>query len=73
MRAWFDRLVTYSMTATLSDHYVDFFTGWGAQMPPRHQHRRRRTNGHDHGMLTIPAHPDVADGLTVLRNNGFAS
>ena len=26
MREWFDQLVMYSMTATLSGNYVDFFT-----------------------------------------------
>ena len=26
MREWFGQLVTYSMTATFSDNYVDFFT-----------------------------------------------
>ena len=26
MREWFNQLVMYSMTATLSGHYVDFFT-----------------------------------------------
>ena len=26
MREWFAQLVTYSMTATLAGHYVDYFT-----------------------------------------------
>ncbi len=26
MREWFGQLVMYSMTVTLSGHYVDFFT-----------------------------------------------
>ena len=26
MREWFNQLVMYSMTATLSGHYVDFFS-----------------------------------------------
>ena len=26
MREWFNQLVLYSMTATLSGHYVDFFS-----------------------------------------------
>ena len=31
MREWFGQVVTYSMTVTMSGHYVDFFTlGQGA-------------------------------------------
>ncbi len=76
LRAWFGQLVTYSMTATLSDHYVDFFTlGQGVPQMLASVHGVNIAEADertlDHAMLTIPAHPDVADGLTVLRNNGF--
>ncbi len=75
-REWFGQLVMYSMTTALSGCYIDFFTlGQGVL----------RMLGEVHGvtvsesdlervrdaMLTMPAHPDVADGLTMLQDNGF--
>src|ERR1700733_14629125 len=76
MREWFNQLVMYSMTATLSGHYVDFFTlGQGIlqmlattcaiEIPEADVDELK------HAMLTMPAHPDVQDGLTALRDNGF--
>lgn len=76
LREWFNQLVMYSMTATLSDHYVDFFTlGQGVlgmladiyrvSIAESDVLRLRK------GMLTMPAHPDVTEGLTRLRDNGF--
>lgn len=75
-REWFGQLVLYSMTAALSGCYADFFSlGQGVL----------RMLGAIHGvpisdtdvdrirqaMLTMPAHGDVTDGLTLLRDNGF--
>ncbi len=76
MRDWFNQLVMYSMTATLSGHYVDFFTlGQGLLQMLASTHRLSVTDDDVHalkeGMLTMPAHPDVEDGLTALRDNGF--
>jgi 2-haloacid dehalogenase len=76
MREWFNQLVMYSMTATLSGHYVDYFSlGQGILGMLGHAHRLNVTDDDVHsvkrGMLTMPAHPDVADGLTALRDNGF--
>jgi 2-haloacid dehalogenase len=76
LREWFGQLVMYSMTATLSEHYVDFFSlGQGVL---RMLARIYRVNISDDdvsrlkaAMLTMPAHPDTADGLTKLRDNGF--
>ncbi len=76
MREWFGQLVMYSMTVTASGHYVDFFTlGQGVLR------MLATTRGVDiinddedalkHALLTMPAHPDVAEGLTLLRDNGF--
>ena len=76
MREWFGQLVMYSMTTALSGCYVDFFTLGQGML---------RMLGEIHGtpisdadldrikqaMMTMPAHPDVADGLTMLRDNGF--
>ena len=76
LREWFGQLVTYSMTATLAEHYVDFFTlGQGVL----------RMLGDIHGVIVtdadaarlkaamrvMPAHPDVAPALSDLRANGF--
>jgi 2-haloacid dehalogenase len=76
MREWFNQLVMYSMTATLSGHYVDFFTlGQGLLQMLASTHRQAITDDDVHAlkdsMLTMPAHPDVGDGLTALRDKGF--
>jgi 2-haloacid dehalogenase len=76
LREWFNQLVMYSMAATMSGHYVDF-PSLGQGVFQMAANARRLTVTDDdlrdlkHGMLTMPAHPDVADGLTALRNNGF--
>src|SRR6201981_4126630 len=69
MREWFNQLVMYSMTATLSGHYVDYFSlGQGVlQMlasSPRLAVTDDDLNALKDGMLTMPAHLDVGDGLT---------
>lgn len=76
MREWFNQLVMYSMTATLSGHYVDYFSlGQAILQMQAATHRIAITNDDIRAikdrMLTMPAHPDVADGLTALRDNGF--
>lgn len=76
MREWFGQLVTYSLTATLSGHYIDYFTlGQGLLRMLANVHHVDITEDDVHslkrGMLTMPAHPDVEDGLTALRNYGF--
>ncbi|GFM18224.1 2-haloalkanoic acid dehalogenase, type II [Mycobacterium sp. PO1] len=76
LREWFGQLVMYSMTVTLSDSYVDFFTLGRSVL---------RMLGDVHGvavgsddlerlgqsMRTMPAHPDVAEGLTTLADRGY--
>jgi 2-haloacid dehalogenase len=76
LREWFGQLVMYSMTATLSERYVDFFTlGQGVLRMLGDIYRVNITDDDvlrvKAGMLTMPAHPDAADGLTQLRDNGF--
>jgi 2-haloacid dehalogenase len=76
MREWFGQLVMYSMTVTASGHYVDFFTlGRGVlRMLATTRGVDIRDDDEDalkHAMLTMPAHPDVAEGLKLLRDNGF--
>src|ERR1700733_3403788 len=76
MREWFNQLVLYSMTATLSGHYVDFFTLGQGVLRMLATTRGVEIAEADvaalkHAMLTMPAHPDVEDGLMALRDNGF--
>jgi 2-haloacid dehalogenase len=76
IREWFNQLVTYSMTATLSGHYTDFFTLGQGVLRMLGTIRGVRIAEADldaikHAMLTMPAHPDVGDGLATLRDNGF--
>ena len=76
LREWFGQLVMYSMTATLAEHYVDFFTlGQGVLRMLADIYRVDITDDDVHRlqarMSTMPAHPDVIDALTALHDNGF--
>jgi 2-haloacid dehalogenase len=76
LRDWFGQLLLYSMTTTMADCYVDLFTlGQGLLKMLADIHHVDITDEDlrrvKEGMLTMPAHPDVADGLTALRDNGF--
>ena len=76
LREWFGQLVMYSMAATLAEHYVDFFAlGQGVLRMLADIYRVDITDD-DVGRLrdrmsTMPAHPDVVEALTALRDNGF--
>jgi 2-haloacid dehalogenase len=76
LREWFGQLVMYSMAATLAEHYVDFFTlGQGVLRMLADIHRVDITDDDvdrlQLRMRTMPAHPDVAESLKTLRDNGF--
>lgn len=76
LREWFGQLVVYSMTATLSGRYVDYFTlGQGVLRMLAAIHRVDITDDDldrvTIGMLTMPAHPDAEAGLGALRRAGF--
>jgi 2-haloacid dehalogenase len=76
MREWFGQLVMYSMTTALSGCYVDFFTlGQGVLRMLGEIHGTPISDGEldriKQAMMTMPAHPDVADGLVTLRDHGF--
>jgi 2-haloacid dehalogenase len=76
LREWFGQLVMYSMTATLAECYVDFFTlGQGVLHMLADIHRVNITDDDRvrlrEQMRTMPAHPDVAEALAALRDNGF--
>lgn len=76
LREWFAQLVMYSMSATLADRYVDFSTlaqGVLRMVGDTHRVVIRDDDLHrlKSGLLTMPAHPDAAEGLAKLRDNGF--
>jgi 2-haloacid dehalogenase len=76
LREWFGQLVLYSMTTTLSGLYEDFFSLargvfemvgaiHGVAVAAADVEALREC------LLTMPAHPDVEEGLTMLRQAGF--
>ncbi|TKK91631.1 haloacid dehalogenase type II [Herbidospora galbida] len=76
MREWLGHLFTYSMTATLSGLWTDFFTlGQGLLTMVGDIHGVEITpedvDDVKEAMLTMPAHPDVEPGLAALSEAGF--
>ena len=76
LREWYGQLVMYSMTVTMSGHYVDFFTLGQGILRMLGEIHGKTIAGSDlervrNAMLTMPAHPDVAEGLAMLRDTGF--
>lgn len=76
LREWFAQLIMYSMTITLADTYVTFpvlaqgvlrMLGDVYRVDVTKNDLDRLTTA----LLTMPAHPDAAEGLTALRDNGF--
>lgn len=76
LREWFAQLVMYSMTITLADGYVTFPVLAQGVLRMLGDIYRVDVTENDlarlkTGLLTMPAHPDAADGLAALRDNGF--
>lgn len=76
LREWLNQLFMYSMTATLSGRYVDFFSlGQGLLRMVADIHgvtvSSQDVEQIKQGMLTMPAHPDVVGGLNRLRDSGY--
>ncbi|ORW30800.1 haloacid dehalogenase [Mycobacterium paraense] len=76
LREWFGQLVMYSMTATFTDNYVTFpVLAQGVLRMLGDIYRVDITDDDlsrlKTGLLTMPAHPDAAEGLSALRDNGF--
>ncbi|ORA14636.1 haloacid dehalogenase type II [Mycobacterium arosiense] len=76
LREWFAQLIMYSMTITLADHYVTFpVLAQGVLRMLGDIHRVDVTdndlNRLQAQLLAMPAHPDAAEGLAALRDNGF--
>jgi 2-haloacid dehalogenase len=77
VREWFAQLVMYSMTITLADNYVTFpVLAQGVLRMLGEIYRVDITeNDVDRlktALLTMPAHPEAADALETLRDNGFS-
>jgi 2-haloacid dehalogenase len=76
LREWFGHLVMYSMTLTLSGLYKDFFSlgqGMFEMVGAVHAIKVGPVDIEDlkKGMLTMPAHADVKEGLKQLKEAGF--
>jgi 2-haloacid dehalogenase len=76
LRQWFGQLVMYSMTVTLAGTYVDFFTLGQAVLRMTADVHGIQIGDDDladlaRGMQTMPAHPDVAEGLSTLASQGY--
>jgi 2-haloacid dehalogenase len=76
LREWLGHLIMYSMTLTLSGLYKDFFSLGqgilqmlgdihGVSLKPSDIAEIKK------GMVTMPAHADVAEGLQKLKSAGF--
>jgi len=76
LRMWFDQLIMYSMTVTLAGRYTDFWAlGAGVLQMVGTIHgvpvKPDDVEALVHGMKTMPAHPDAAEGLRQLQAAGF--
>jgi 2-haloacid dehalogenase len=76
LREWFGHLVMYSMTITLSGLYKDYWElGQGLLRMVGTIHKVEITDDDvealKRGMMTMPAHPDVENGLAKLKDAGF--
>jgi 2-haloacid dehalogenase len=76
LREWLGHLIMYSMTITLSGLYKDYFSlGEGLLQMVGEIHgitiKPEDIQAIRSGMLTMPAHRDVTEGLKRLKNSGF--
>ena len=76
LREWFAQLVMYSMSITLAGSYVTFpVLAQGVLRMLGDIYRVDVTDGDldrlKTALLTMPAHPDAAEGLAAMWDNGF--
>jgi 2-haloacid dehalogenase len=76
LQEWFATVLLYSEVATLAGPYSDFASIGGASLDMVAGARGIRLSPADRsgilqGMLTLPAHPDVRDGLQTMRDAGL--
>lgn len=76
LQEWFGTVLLYSEVATLAGPYSDFASIGGAALDMTAAARGVALSPTDRGrilqgMLTLPAHPDVKDGLRAMRDSGL--
>lgn len=76
LNEWFANLLLYAIVETLAGPYNDFGTTAGAVLDMTAAAHRKTLSSEDRtrilqGTLSLPAHPDVKDGLTKLKAAGF--
>jgi 2-haloacid dehalogenase len=76
LREWFGQLIMYSMAVTLAEHYAnlsELAQGVLRMLADIHRVTVTEDDVHELGsaMRRMPAHPDVAPGLSELRARGF--
>jgi 2-haloacid dehalogenase len=76
LQEWFSTVLLYSEVATLAGPYSEFGAIGGAALDMVSEARGVALSANDRGqilqgMLSLPAHPDVRDGLEVMRHAGL--
>ena len=76
LHEWFANLLLYANVETLAGPYNDFGTTAGAVLDMTAAAHRQTLSSEDRnrilqGTLSLPAHPDVKDGLAKLKAAGF--
>jgi 2-haloacid dehalogenase len=76
LQDWFANVLLYSEVATLAGPYSDFASIGGAALDMLAGARHITLSSADRsrilqGMLTLPAHPEVRDGLQAMRDSGL--
>jgi 2-haloacid dehalogenase len=76
LQEWFSTVLLYSEVATLAGPYTDFGSIGGAALDMAASARGMTLSPANRnrilqGMLTLPAHPDVRDGLQIMREAGL--
>jgi 2-haloacid dehalogenase len=76
LQEWFGQLLLYSQVATLAGPYADFASIAGAVLDMTASARGVALSVDDRtrilqGMQTLPAHPDVREGLQAMRAAGL--
>lgn len=76
LREWFSTVLLYSEVSSLAGPYADFGAIGGAALDMTAASRRVSLSPGDRtqilgGMRSLPAHPDVRDGLRRLKDAGF--
>ena len=76
LKEWFANLLLYANVSTLAGPYADFGTLGGAVLDMTAAARGKTLSSEERsrilqGTLSLPAHPDVKDGLQRLKSAGF--